>query len=161
MDFSYIISGTPEVLAGLQSLPDRLRVELNTEMEDIVAYLAMYVVTDKLSGQVLAQRSGRLAGSVGGGVTTDAGGTVTGTVTADAPYAGIQERGGVTKPHTILPVTGRALKFRLGDQDVFASRVKHPGSVMPERSYLRSSLVDLHDRIVGDLSDAVARSIRP
>ena len=41
----------------------------------------------------------------------------------------------------------------------FARRVEHPGSVIPERSYLRSSLDEMSDEIVATLADAAAESL--
>jgi hypothetical protein len=40
------------------------------------------------------------------------------------------------------------LAFVSGDGQRFARRIEHPGSVIPERSYLRSSLEDMKDEIL-------------
>lgn len=138
------------------SLSDRIRQELRTEMEFVVSQLAQHVVTEKLSGQALNSVSGRLAGSIGGDVQ-DEGPAVVGTVWARTPYAGIQEYGGRTRAHDIFPRAASALHFFANGDEVFAAHVRHPGSKMPERSYLRSSLFDLHDQIMQDLTDAVMR----
>ena len=80
-------------------------------------------------------------------------GSVTGRVFIDGvPYAAIQEYGGTTSPHEILPVNGTMLAFMApasmgfssGDMMnglVFAKKVNHPGSRIPERSYARLALV--------------------
>jgi hypothetical protein len=51
------------------------------------------------------------------------------------------------------------LRFQLGGKVVFAKRVNHPGSRMPERSFLRSALYDMESEItrqlVGDIKKAV------
>lgn len=82
----------------------------------------------------------------------DNGSQITGTAMASGlPYLAIHEYGGVTRPHDILPVNAMALaffgrgsaQFRPGAATgplVFAKAVHHPGSVMPERSYLRYAL---------------------
>jgi hypothetical protein len=66
------------------------------------------------------------------------------------PYLAIQEYGGRTRPHEIFPVNATVLAFmapaKLGFSGVsesgmvFAKHVNHPGSNIPERSYMRSAL---------------------
>jgi hypothetical protein len=82
-------------------------------------------------------------------------GSVTGRVYIDeVPYAAIQEYGGKTPPHVIEPVNARALAFMVGgplglssgggaNALVFAKKVNHPGSLIPERSYARLALVQM------------------
>jgi hypothetical protein len=41
----------------------------------------------------------------------------------------------------------------------FARKVEHPGSLIPERSYLRSSLDDMRDEILSALAGAAADSL--
>ena len=50
------------------------------------------------------------------------------------------------------------LAFVAGDRQHFARRVEHPGSLIPERSYLRSALADMNDEIVTALADAAAKA---
>ena len=73
-------------------------------------------------------------------------------------YAAIQEYGGKTSAHEILPVKGDVLAFVVGGGQHFARRVEHPGSLIPERSYLRSSLDDMKDEILAALADAAAEA---
>lgn len=93
-----------------------------------------------------------------------------GTVTASGlPYLAIQEYGGVTSPHDIFPVNAQVLaffgqssaQFKLGGDAtgplVFAKAVHHPGSVMPERSYLRYALAQRRSAITNALLAAVRR----
>ena len=72
----------------------------------------------------------------------------------DVKYAAIQEYGGKTSAHEILPAKGYVLAFVAGGGQHFARRVEHPGSLIPERSYLRSSLEDMNDEILVALADA-------
>ena len=71
----------------------------------------------------------------------------------------IQEFGGKTAAHEILPVKAQALAFVAGGALRFARKVEHPGSLIPERSYLRSSLDEMSDEIVAALADAAAESL--
>jgi hypothetical protein len=41
----------------------------------------------------------------------------------------------------------------------FARKVERPGSLIPERSYLRSSLDDMRDKILSALAGAAADSL--
>lgn len=70
------------------------------------------------------------------------------------PWARIQEEGGKTAPHVIEAVNGKALAFMapgsLGLSSgggsnalVFAKKVNHPGSRIPERTYARLALVQM------------------
>ncbi len=76
----------------------------------------------------------------------------------DVKYAAIQEYGGKTGAHEILPVKGKVLAFLVGGAMRFARRVEHPGSVIPERSYLRSSLDEMSAEIVAALAATPAET---
>ena len=86
-------------------------------------------------------------GSVGADIFSD----------GDVPYAAIQEYGGKTAAHEILPDKARVLAFVLNGKQVFARRIQHPGSQIPERSYLRSALEEQGDDIAQGLTDVVTR----
>ena len=73
-------------------------------------------------------------------------------------YAAIQEYGGKTSAHEILPVKAQALAFVIGGGQLFARRVEHPGSLIPERSYLRSSLEDMQREILAALAEAATET---
>jgi phage gpG-like protein len=73
-------------------------------------------------------------------------------------YAAIQEYGGKTSAHEILPVKAQALAFVIGGVQRFARRVEHPGSLIPERSYLRSSLEDMKGEILAALAEAATET---
>jgi hypothetical protein len=74
--------------------------------------LAAYIVTEKLSGQVLVRRSGSLARSVKRLPVTNSADVITGGVEAGGglAYAGVQEYGG-RGWYTIRPKNKRALAF--------------------------------------------------
>jgi hypothetical protein len=65
---------------------------------------------------------------------------------------------GTGSAHEILPVKGDVLAFVAGDGQHFARRIEHPGSVIPERSYLRSSLEDMKDEILSALAGTAAET---
>ncbi|MGA7887723.1 MAG: hypothetical protein WCA44_18460, partial [Acidobacteriaceae bacterium] len=75
-------------------------------------------------------------------------------------YAAIHEYGGQTRAHVIEAKNAKALAFQVGGQTIIRRRVQHPGSKMPERSFLRSSLRDSRDRIVAAIQAAVTEGIK-
>jgi hypothetical protein len=48
----------------------------------------------------------------------------------------------------------------MGGKDVFATIVHHPGSTMPERSFMRSSLAEMKDDIVSGIKEAAGEGAR-
>lgn len=146
-----------EALAGtLGALPDRLRQALAEKVDALAQALLAQVVGVNLSGGVLNARSGRLRDSIemqasGQGEEIGAGIFSSG----DVPYAAIQEFGGKTAAHEILPDKARVLAFISNGKQVFVRRVQHPGSLIPARSYLQSALDEQADDIVQDLTEVV------
>jgi hypothetical protein len=129
------------------------------QVTTIVDYLKSEVIR-KVSGGILQRRSGRLADSIRGEVILG-NGVVTGRVYSDGtvPYFGIQERGGTTRPHDIVPRNASALRFAMftsrGKRSVtdvwFATRVHHPGSRIPAHHFLLDTLREfrqLRDEII-------------
>lgn len=112
-------------------------------------------VKEKLSDDVLHVRSGRLRRSINMKFVDD-GFSMTATVGTNVVYARIHEMGGKTAPHVIEARNAKALRFMgSGGNWVFAKRVNHPGSVMPQRSFLRSSLEEMRPMILERLQRAV------
>ena len=147
------IDGDDALQARLDAFPAALAVDLAAKEQDLAGALADKVKFEKLAGEVLNARSGALAASIGAEVSSD-GEEVSATVGSygDVKYAAIQEYGGKTGAHEILPVKGNALAFLVGGAMRFARRVEHPGSVIPERSYLRSSLDEMSAEILAALA---------
>jgi phage gpG-like protein len=148
-----------DVLAWVAALPDSLKAALFAKSQELAAAL-QDTVGEKLSGEVLQSRTGLLKDSIANETTENDNGVSSRVfVSGDVPYAAIQEYGGVTKAHIIEAVNGKALAFNMGGKQAFFRNIHHPGSVIPERSYLRSSLDDMSDDIAGGLGDAAASGI--
>jgi phage gpG-like protein len=148
-----------KLIAGLDHMPAQVVAAVATKMKAITINLQRHVITDKLHGQVLKQRSGKLARSIQRETRTE-GETVVGEVfsAGDVKYAAIHEFGGTTPPHDIIPTKAQALAFAIGGKMVFAKVVHHPGSRIPERSYMRSSLEDQAEDIIDGLKEAAIRA---
>ena len=137
-------------------MPARIQSRLSQTVYELAEKLRSHVIQDKLAGQVLNHRSGRLQQSIQQKVDSNAT-SVTGTVysAGDVKYAAIHEFGGQIPAHEIVAKNAQALAFMMGGKMVFAKRVNWPGATMPERSFMRSSLADMRDEIVQKMTQAV------
>jgi phage gpG-like protein len=150
------LEGQAALAKRLAALPDNLRAALAEKADALARDLFSQIVDVNLSGGVLDARSGALRDSIvmqasqdderiGAEIFSD----------GDVPYAAIQEFGGKTAAHEILPEKAGVLAFLMNGKQVFARRVEHPGSQIPERSYLRSALEEQGDDITQGLADAL------
>ncbi len=155
--FALEFDGIERTGARLDAYPAALGAALAAKASELAAALADRVRDNKLAGAVLNARSGALRDSIFSDVSADADGILA-TVgsNGDVKYAAIQEYGGKTSAHEILPVKAKALAFVAGGALRFARKVEHPGSTIPERSYLRSSLDEMSGEIVQTLAEAAA-----
>ncbi len=151
------LDGAEALQARLDAFPTALATGLAAKAQDLAGALADKVRFEKLSGEVLNARSGALRDSISAEVASDDEG-VSASVGSygDVKYAAIQEYGGKTGAHEILPAKAEALAFMVGGALRFARKVEHPGSLIPERSYLRSSLNEMS----GEIATAPAEAAR-
>ena len=149
------------VQARLTEMPSKVRDRLTATVYLLAEKLRSHVVSDKLLGQVLNRRSGRLGQSIQQKVDSSDTGVV-GTVysSGDVPYARIHEYGGVIPSHVIEARNARSLAFIWNGKQAFFKRVTIPDVTMPERSYMRSSLADLKDEIVESMTIAVREGVQ-
>ena len=145
----------------LASFESRARERLGTTMAQLGTALEGRV-QDNLGGAVLARRSGRLAAAQETRIVAsgDAVSVSVGFDPGQVPYGAIQEFGGTTRAHLIAAKSAFALAFTVGDRLVFAKRVNHPGSRMPERSFLRSALAGFAPDAAGTVGDTVIGALR-
>ncbi|MGN6817803.1 MAG: hypothetical protein ACTHJR_03940 [Sphingomonas sp.] len=143
------------VLAGMEAMPSQVTAAVVTRMAELTTELQRHVIDDKLQGQLLHQRSGRLAAAIERSQRIN-GDIVEGEVfvAGDVPYAAILEHGGSTPPHEIVPDKAKALAFVAGGKHVFARVIHHPGSTFPARPYLESALADQAAEISASLKSA-------
>ena len=148
------LEGVEALQARFAGLPAEMIESLSAKAALLAQALADKVRGDKLSGGVLNAASGALRASIVAEAGADASGVFAsiGSV-GDIKYAAIQEYGGKTAAHEIVAVKAAALAFANGGATVFARRVAHPGSTIPERSYLRSSLAEMAAEIIAALNE--------
>lgn len=153
------IYGDDKVEAALSRLPSLLKEALSRAMRVQWLDLQRYIITSKLSGQVLRRRTGVLASSinVGGDQTAseflEDDQQIVGRVGTKVWYGAVHEYGGSfrVKPHerTITQAFGREITPR-------TIQVSGYDVHFPERSFLRSGLSDRSSQI----RDAIAASVR-
>ncbi len=153
--------GAREVAQLLAAVPTAVQDSLLRRIVRLTADLQRHVVEDKLAGQALAIRSGGLRRSIAQAIEEQRG-EILGRVGLEGsvPYGAIHEFGGRTPAHAIQPGRARVLAFGKDGKTVFAARVAHPGSAIPERSFLRTALAELTPEIHAALAAAVAEGLR-
>ncbi len=133
--------GGDKVVAAIENITPRVLLRVQKAVRDTTIAVEGRA-REKLSGQVLNVRTGRLRRSITSKITEGESGAI-GTVGTNVSYARIHEFGGTTRAHVIRARNAKSLKFSKGGLDVFRTSVNHPGSKIPERSFLRSSLREL------------------
>lgn len=163
------VIGDRELVLKLHGMPAVVQAVVQAKVMALTLKLEARV-KEKLSGQVLNVRSGALRRSIASKVEAIAT-AIIGKVfsSGDVKYARIHELGGKTKAHVIEAKKGKALAFGayvgMGQWGLFSTmvirkKVNHPGSVIPKRSYLLSSLKEQATDIVQGLKVAAVQGAR-
>jgi len=155
------LTGGKELIANFKSMAPAIHAALLKKVTTLALKLERHVKVDKLNGQVLNRISGALARSIHSKVEQIAT-AVSGIVfsSGDVKYARIHEYGGTTSPHIIEPKKASVLAFAGAGGMIFAKRVNHPGSKIPERSFLRSSLHDMSTEISLGMKQAIVEAMQ-
>lgn len=156
------IKGDREVVTALGRFDAAARGEIQKGVGRLALKLLNRVKAQKLSGQVLNVRTGRLRRSITQRVESSAD-EISGIVGTNVGYAAIHEygfKGSVTVKQHLRQITqafGRPLK-----SPVTATVRAHGKNVsLPARSFLRSALADMKNAgvIKAEIDDAIARAI--
>lgn len=113
----------------LESKTDAIRKALAAKMDFTTARIQKIIVDDKLQGQLLNHRKGKLSNSVRPTETAVTADEIDGGVVAGgtgAPYARALEYG--ARAHLIKAVNAKALHFSVGGVEIFRKSVMHPGN---------------------------------
>jgi len=156
MHIEFQFENETEITARLGGVTSAIENEIISTISLLTPELAAFVVEQKLSGQVLNKRTGKLQESIKALGVTQGENIVTGTVTQDndiASYGIIHEFGG-----NIPSRTGSPMHW-IGDEgeSVFATFAR--GFTLPERSFMRSALEDFAPHVEEMILLAVARGI--
>ncbi|HTY53925.1 MAG TPA: HK97 gp10 family phage protein [Candidatus Binataceae bacterium] len=98
------IGSASDVAAALGQIAARLGQDLKSEMTSATTMLREYIMTDKLSGNPLKQRTGELRNSIMSEVSATDGQAV-GTIGTSVIYARIQEFGGKISARSVANLT--------------------------------------------------------
>ena len=156
--FDLRMEGGAALVAKFQNFQDRLYAALVLADKALGIRLQDIVVAQKLSGQVLKRRSGKLATSINfelSQVPNQVAATV-GFNKATVPYGVFQEFG---VPHSwiIEAKNAKALRFTIGGQLFYRKKVTHPG--LQERSFLRSALAQIAPEVGPAIEAAIAAEV--
>lgn len=144
---SKLVLDAAGVRSALVRQADALRIALEARIQQ------------KLSGHVLQSRSGALAASIASSIGESGSAVAVSTLSSGVAYAAIQELGGKTAAHDAVAVKAKALALSAGGGEIFAKRAHHPGSTIPARSYLGSSLLDMREDIRAGFKQAALKSL--
>jgi phage gpG-like protein len=144
------INGAGEVAGKLSGVAGRTRDALRKSVSRLALELLAKVKRDKLSGQVLNVRTGRLRRSITQRVIAN-GATIQGIVGTNVEYGKFHEYGQTIKGE--LKQKRAALKAGLKP-----SRPTLGSGDLPPRSFLRSALADMEPRIREEFAQAVHES---
>lgn len=138
----------------LENKTNAIRAILTQRADYWALRLQMIIVNEKLQGQLLKHRTGKLGDSVR---------TVPTEVTPDEITAGVTAGGGVvdyarslefgSQAHEIVAVNALALHFVIDGKDIFRKRVMHPGT--RAYAYMRGTLDENAADMIADIQDAV------
>ena len=130
----------------IRATGQRVHASLVMAFTRIAIGLQQYIVTQKLEGQVLHHRSGKLIRSIQQHIE-DSGNTIAAVVQAGslAPYAAVHEWGGMFNipEHQSFSRAGRAFSVRAHT------------ATFPERSFMRSSLREYKDTALREIRAAL------
>jgi hypothetical protein len=133
---------------------DAFMQKVSDKMLALFDKLQEKITGEKLSGQVLARRTGRLAQSVSDPEISREGELIVGELTAGerVPYAWVHKAGG-TRGYTIRPVTKDFLRAMIGGKAVFRKMFEHPP--LPQRAWFDPSVEEMKGEFLQGLREAV------
>lgn len=156
--FDFRLIGDTTARARVEGFPDRLVPLLVRNLNTVHTQLQRYIVSDKLSGQVLKSHTGNLKRNILQLAATVDGYTVTAGVGLgkNAAY-GLAHEFGAHVPERV-PVNAKALSWIGADGvRVFFARAK--AFDIPERSFLRTSRTEFQPKIEASVESALKEAL--
>jgi phage gpG-like protein len=148
-----------------QDLPQKIRAAegmVLTALDKTMVRLALKMVSlvkEKLSGQVLNVRSGRLRRSITwrGFKTANESTIIVGT---NVKYAKTHELGLTIPAHIVRARKAKALQFMMNGKMMYRKQVRIPAVKMPKRSFLQASLDQMRPTIKAELEKALLKGFK-
>lgn len=163
---SSTIKGQEKLLAKLRGAATSIPAVLLREMKSQMARAADWSRANKLSGDPLNRRSGRLSRSVTGDAHMDGTTNVVGTLSSNVPYAHVHENGGTfaIPAHTRRPPRSKTpaghFRKRTDEQRQASVQVSAHKATFPQRAFLRPSLVANKQKIIQGLYSAAIKVMK-
>lgn len=150
------VLGDREALRNIDRMPDTVRAIL-AEKSDVWVKLLEQHVQDYIAPH---SKSGRLLAGVRSEVIAEDKRLRARVFISGVPYANIQDKGGVTPAHMILP-RGKVLAFlgATGDK-VFATKVLHPGGNIPALNFMKEAYREVGPLISRGVKKSIVDGIR-
>jgi hypothetical protein len=147
------------VVTALRTKGPQIVQAIMRKLESLMLQLQAKITGEKLQGQVLQHRTGKLAGSIREIPVTSVGTLITGAVEgAGGPawYGKLHEEGGTFPYHRKAQMTER-----LDAKGKMNKRLGKGTITFPERSFMRSSLEEMRGQIFEGLRTAVGEELKP
>jgi len=153
-----VLIGRENLTPFLRDIPRRVEDELRKEIEALTIKLLRKVKAEKLSGQVLKNRTGTLRASINYKMEISAR-SIYGKVGTNKEYAAAHEYGfdGVVNVQEHLRMMTTAFGKKLLAPKQVSVRAHTVHMQLPERSFLRSSLREMRPEIQERLQSALKR----
>jgi hypothetical protein len=150
---------TTQAVASIQARSPLILEAIARKMNGLNIALQAHIVGNKLSGQVLKHRSGKLANSIRVNQAQIDGETITSSVQgAGGPaFYGRLHEYGTDRSYRIVPVNKKALAFILDGKKVVVKSVLHPP--IKERSFMRTSFAEMQDRIIEGIRQTFSETV--
>lgn len=143
--------------ARLRGLPDKLDSAVARTVNRLAIEL-VGLVKEKLSGEVLKVRTGRLRRSIHKKIDRSAS-RVEARVGTNVEYGKTHELGLTIPAHIVEVRRAKALAWQQNGRTMFAKRVRIPAVKMPQRSFLRASLDQMEPYIKAELEAVVGKTL--
>jgi hypothetical protein len=154
------VTGSPEAIAAkLNGTRTRVLAALSDALYGQMVELRTYIQAEKLSGQVLKNRTGNLRRAVFESIAATASDRFEGAVSvgSEALYGAYQEYGAHIPER--VPVRERVLHWIGADgANVFAMRAR--AFDLPARPFMRPSLDENKDKIIRALAETIDREMK-
>lgn len=147
-----------KILVQFDSINVKLKRELYNTIQKLGIELTNNIKSSKLTGQALNVKTGRLRNSIHS-KTVEENDNIVATISTNVKYAAIHEYGfngsETIKAHTrrITQVYGKPISPKTIIINSFNRQVN-----LPERSFMRSALDEMRDKIINELNSAVVRA---
>ncbi len=152
-----------QTLRTVQSLPMNMLIGIARAMDLENQFTITHIVSDYLSfprdqppvSIGLRVQTGRGRASIRASKAEIRGETVSSAIGSNVDYMAAHEFGATIPAHDIVPKSGKALRFMIGDRVIFATKVHIPEFELPARAPVQTGIEDRAQEYGQAISDAI------